>query len=81
MGNPRYEYTYHRGSTDGVLQIFSFRDMNSYYFDARETQALLHMLQDHQAEIENMAQKQAEAAQQPKRPKTRDERIDDLFQA
>lgn len=74
-----YEYTFYQRDITNLLQIFSLREMSSTYYTAQETLDLLHFLQSHQSEIEEAASKQAEVARQPKRQKTIQEQIDDLF--
>ncbi|MDQ2907472.1 MAG: hypothetical protein M3Y81_28520 [Chloroflexota bacterium] len=74
-----YEYSYHQGKPAQLLQIFSQAEMRSTWYDAQEALDLLRFLQSRHTEIEVAARQQAEIAQQLKRQKTREERIDDLF--
>jgi len=73
-----YDYTYDE-QIDSTLHIFSKKTMSTSDFTAQETLDLLHFLQSHEAEIEEQAKRQAEEAQQPKPPKSLEQRIDDLF--
>lgn len=70
-----YEFTFH-GIGDSTLQIFSSNTMSSSMYRAQEVLDLLHFLQSHEKEIEERAKLEA---QQPKQPKSRQERINDLF--
>ena len=70
-----YEFTFHdTGSLP--LQIFSTKTMSSSMYNAQESLDLLHFLQSHQSEIEERVKQEV---QQPKQPKSRQERINDLF--
>lgn len=78
LASGNYEYTIPE-TGDSMLQIFSNKSMGSSFFTAQETLDLLSFLQSHQAEIETMAQQQAQEAQAPKQQKSINQRIDDLF--
>ena len=70
-----YEFTFHE-TGDSTLQIFSTKMMSSSMYCAQESLDLLHFLQSHQSEIEERVKQEV---QQPKQPKSRQERINDLF--
>jgi len=74
MESGHYEFTY-QGQIDSTLHIFSKKTMSRSDYTAQETLDLLHFLQSHRSEIEE----QVKLAQQPKPPKSLEQRIDDLF--
>jgi hypothetical protein len=70
-----YEYTLH-DETDNTLQVFTAHTMDSTYFSAKQTLDLLNFLAANREQIEalaNLLQAKRE------RPKTVEERIDNLF--
>jgi hypothetical protein len=74
-----YEYTLDPEQLGQCLQIFSSVSMSSTFHTAQETLELLHFLQNHQTELETAALHQTEEAQKPKRKKSVEDRLNDLF--
>ena len=75
----RYEYTLDPEQREKCLQIFSSESMSSTFHTAQETLDLLRFLQSRQTELEAAALHQAEEAQKPKRKKSVEDRLNDLF--
>ena len=75
----QYEYSYQGENPTKMLHIFSLQRMERTSHTAQETLDLLHFLQRHEADIEVAAQQQADELQKPKRKKSVEERVHDLF--
>jgi hypothetical protein len=74
-----YEYTLNLEQIGHCLQIFSSESMRSSFHNPQEALDLLHFLQSHQTGLEAAALRQAEEAQKPKRKKSVEDRLNDLF--